>query len=157
MTGMPDRPGRWTEPPILPEVPAPPPDRIVVRGARLVRVYGSSESRDVAGKPRRDGGREAVVLAWARMPDGAWAVLMAWTRYWTDEDPPHGTALAQHGWYRYDEERVKPQKTRRPNYEGAEWHGWHEDSELAQAIRDAAATLPPEMREQATTPAPDPD
>ena len=152
---MPDRPGRWTEPPILPEVPAPPPDRILVRGARLVRIYDGTDSRDVAGKPRRDGGREAVVLAWARTSDG-WAVLLAWTSYWAFEQPPHQTALARYGWYLLDEARVKPQKPPRTLAEGAAWHGWSTDGELQKAITRAADTLPSEMRAQATTPAPEP-
>jgi hypothetical protein len=67
-----DRTGKWTEPTLLPELPPPPPDRIRVRGARLVRVY------DPPGTAKVDGGREAVVLAWARLPDGAWAILLAW-------------------------------------------------------------------------------
>lgn len=153
---MPDRPGRWTEPPILPEVPAPPPGRILVRGARLVRIYDGTESRTVSGRPRPDGGREAVILAWARMPDGGWAILLAWTSYWLWENPPHQTALARHGWYRLDEERVKPRKPPRTLTEGADWHGWHPESEISIAIRRAAETLPPEMREQAMRPAPEP-
>lgn len=54
-----ERPGRFIEPPLLAETTPPPPDRILVRGARLVRVYGGPGSRDVAGKPRPDGGRLA--------------------------------------------------------------------------------------------------
>jgi hypothetical protein len=89
------------------------------------------------------------------MPDG-WAVLLAWTSYWAFENPPQQTALARCGWYRLEEGRVKPRKPPHASYEGAAWHGWHEDSELNTAIRRAAETLPPEMRDAAMRPAPGP-
>lgn len=151
-----ERPGRFIEPPLLAETTPPPPDRILVRGARLVRVYGGISSRDVSGKPRPDGGREAVILAWARMPDRGWAVLMAWTSYWLYENPPHQTGLARWGWYVLDEERVKPRKPPRTLDEDAAWHGWATEGELQKAIDQAVLLLPPALREQALTPAQEP-
>lgn len=124
-----------------------------MRGARLVRVYGGPGSRDVAGKPRPDGGREAVILAWTRMPDRRWAVLMAWTSYWLWENPPHQTGLARWGWYVLDEDRVKPRKPPRTLTEDAAWHGWARDGELQRAIEGAAGMLPERLRQAAATPA----
>jgi hypothetical protein len=151
---MDERRGHFTEPPILPEVPAPPPDRILVRGARLARIYGERQIPDVRGRERRGGGRDAVILAWARRRDG-WAVLLAWTSYYMYEDPPKQTEAARWGWYVLDEQRVKPMRAPRASYEGAAWHGWHQDSELNVAIERAALLLPAEVRERAKTPMPD--
>jgi len=150
-----ERRGHFTEPPILPEVSPPPADRILVRGARLVRIYGERQIPDVSGRERRGGGRDAVVLAWARRPDG-WAALMAWTSYYAFVDPPKQTEAARWGWYVLDEQRVKPMRAPRASYEGAAWHGWSSEGELQRAIDQAAQTLPPGLREQATSPAPDP-
>lgn len=145
--------GHWVEPPLLPTAPAPPLDRIRVRGARLVRVYAGTESRDVAGKPRRDGGREAVTLAWARMPDGGWAVLLAWAGHWAYDSPPHQTEAARWSWCRYDEERVQPRRPPQVLYDGAAWHGWAIEGELNRAIGEAVASLPGRLRETAIRPA----
>lgn len=150
---MADGRGRWTEGPILPEVAAPPPARILVRGARLVRVYDGAGARDVAGRPRADGGRDAVILAWARLPGGAWVVLLAWTSYWAYESPPHQTALARFGWYVLDEQRVRPRMPPRALGEDQAWHGWSPEGELQRAIDGALLLLPERLRAAAATPA----
>jgi hypothetical protein len=33
------------------------------------------------------------------------------------------------------------------------WHGWHEESEFGEAVRQAAASLPEHQRQAALTPA----
>lgn len=139
--------GHWVEPPLLPPLPPPPPDRIQIRGAKLVRVY------DPPGTAKVDGGREAVVIAWARLPDGAWAVLLAWAGRWMDIGTSHQTEAARWGWCRYDEARVKPRRPPQVLYEGACWHGWHEDGELNRAIHEAVASLPEHLRATAIQPA----
>ena len=147
-----DRDGHWVESPLLPDaVPAPPLDRIVIYGAKLVRVYGEP------GGKKPDGGREAVIVAWARMPDGRWAVLLAWAGHWMSEKGPHQSERARWGWYVLDPERVKPRTPPQVLYEGAMWTGWHEDSELSIAMREAAGTLPGDMQAAALKPAPDPE
>lgn len=141
----------YTEGPILAELAPPPPDLIRVRGAQLVQIYDEPGGvRMVNGRPQRDGGREAVVLAWAPIPAGGWAVLLAWTSYARLD--LRATALARWGWYRLAEQRVKPRPQPRTVPADAEWHGWHELSELHQAIVRAAATLPEQLREAALTP-----
>ena len=141
----------WTEGPILPELPPPPVDRIQVRGAQLAQIYDPPGTKlMLGGRPRPDGGREAVVLAWARIPGGGWAVLLAWTSY--AKLNARGTALARCGWYRHDPQRVKPKAPPRYLDDEAQWHGWHEMSELHQAILEAATLLPEDMREAALTP-----
>lgn len=134
---------------MLPEVPAPPSDRVLVRGARLVRVY------DPPGHARglADGGREAVILAWARTPDRHWAVLMAWTSYWAFENPPHQTALARCGWYVLDEQRIRPRRPPRTLGEDRAWHGWSPEGELQNAIDGALLLLPEDLRAAAAAPA----
>jgi hypothetical protein len=139
--------GKWVEGPLLPTLPPPPPERIEVRGARLVRVFSPP------GTVKVDGGREAVALARAQLPDGSWAVLLAWAGHWAYEDPPHQTEAARWAWCRYDPERVKPHRPPRVLYEGACWHGWHADSQLNVAVREAVASLPEHLRETAIQPA----
>lgn len=139
----------WLEDPLLPELPAPPFDRIQVRGARLVRVY------DEPGTRRQDGGREAVIVAWAQLPDGGWAVLLAWASL--AKLGIKTTALARWCWCRLIEDRVKPVRPKRgtePDPDQA-WHGWFEPGELSEAIWQAAATLPERLRKAAVTPAPE--
>lgn len=144
-----DRPGHWAEKPLLAEVPAPPLARIETRGASLVRVHGPD------GPSKGDGGREAIVLARAQMPDGRWAVLLAWARHWAWEDPPHQTERAYWAWCVYDPDRIKPKRAPQMLYEGALWNGWHEDSEINVAMRGAAGTLPGDMQAATLRPAPD--
>lgn len=147
----------WTEEPILTPISPPPPGLVEVRGAQLVRIYdGPGATHEPGGRPRPDGGREAVVLARARIPCGGQAVLLAWTSY--ARLGGRGTALARYGWYRFEEQRVRPQPRPRTSSipPDAQWHGWHELSELHQAILRAAAMLPEQLRADALTPAPDP-
>lgn len=146
-----ERPGHWAEKPLLTEladdVPAPPPSVIETHGASLVRIFGPN------GPSKTDGGREAVVLARAKMPDGPWVILVAWARHWAWEQPPHQTERADFGWYVYEAYRVMPKRPPAKLYEGAVWNGWHEDSEINVAMRAAAGTLPGEMQATALKPA----
>ncbi len=142
-----ERAGHWVEKPLLVEVAAPPPAAIETHGAALVRIFGPD------GPAKTDAGREAVVLARAKMPGGPWAILVAWARHWAYEQPPHQTERAERGWYLYEKHRVQPRRPPRVLYEGACWHGWHEDGELNRAIREAVASLPEHLREAAIQPA----
>jgi hypothetical protein len=148
---MPDRVGRWVEPPILPEVDAPAPDLIQVPGAQLWRRLNV----EAHNKASRGGHTEFVVLARAPLPDGSWAVLAAWQGAWRQ---PGGrtTGKARFGWVRLLEDRVTP-ATPPPGLvarEGFEWHGWAQSSQIAEAVRQAAALLPEYLRAAALTPKP---
>lgn len=146
-----DQGWRWTEDPILPGLPPPPPGLILVRGATPIRIYDTPERvHIVGGKRRPDGGRDGVVIAWAGIPRGGWAVLLAWTSY--ARVGLHQTALARWGWCRLDEARVKPLPPP-PAREGACRYGWYEGCELDKAVATAAAALPEHLREAAITPA----
>lgn len=150
---MTDEPPQYTEDPILPEITPPPPGRIQVRGAQLMQIFDSKDrTLTIGGKTRKDGGREAVALAWARIPDGGWAVLLAWTSY--ARIGLQATALARWGWYRLDRERVEPKPAPRTLNEGAAWHGWHAESELHKAVLKAVRLLPGHLRELAIKPRP---
>jgi hypothetical protein len=143
--------GRWLEDPLLPTLPDPPADRVVVHGASLVRVYSPAGSK-IEG---RDGGRAAIVIAWARLGDGeSWAVLMAWAGNWMGADH-RPTVRPRWGWVRLDEARVKPQKPR-PKIEGSEieWFGSWSGCAMEEAMYHAAVGLPKEQREAAITPRP---
>lgn len=141
-------PGRWAEDPVLPELPAPPPDQVSVRGAQLLRVYNV----DAASSGSRGGYTEAVALAWARLPDGDWAVLAAWLSGWQQDTST--TGKGRYGWCRLLEDRVRAVAPPRHRIAGAEWHGHHELSEFARAVRQAALLLPEEMRATALAPMP---
>ncbi len=138
--------GRWVDEPILPELPAPPAHLVQVRGAQLVAV----RYVDPAGRRRGEG--DAVILAWAPLPAGGWAVLVAWIGAWQQNN--RTTGAPRWAWCRYDKDLVRPAKPSRPlvEREGFEWHGWHRDSDLAEAVRQAAASLPEHLREAALTP-----
>jgi hypothetical protein len=143
--------GRWLEPPLLPRLPDPPYDRVMVRGASLMRVYSPAGAK-IEG---RDGGRAAIVVAWARLGDGrGWGVLMAWAGNWQGADH-RATARPRWGWVRLDAERVKPVKPR-PEREGSEieWFGSWPGCALDEAMYHAAVELPKERREAAVTPRP---
>jgi hypothetical protein len=116
---------KWTEGPLLPWLPPPPPDRIMVRGAKYVRIYSTPGSRKI------DGGREAVILAWARCADGGWGVLLAWAG-WCTSSLNKGTAHARWGWCRYEEQQVCPLVPVRSHNPGIEyaWYGQPEPNEL---------------------------
>lgn len=139
--------GRWTEPAILPELPPPPADRIQVRGAQRLRIYNI----DDPDHRKRAGYREAVAVAWARLPGGDWAALIGWMGYWRE---PNGraTGKARHAWVRVLPDRTRAMPLRPQRDPEREWHGQHRDSEFAQAVRDAVATLSAELRERAAAP-----
>lgn len=140
--------GRWVDDPILPEVSAPPPERVLVRGAQLIRVINV----DAPNRASRKGFTEAVILAWARLPDGDWAVLAAWQGAWQQHG--HTTGLARCGWVRLLTDRVQamPIPPVSGLIDGAQWHGHHELSQFAEAVRQAALLLPEDQREAALTP-----
>jgi len=131
--------GRWIEAPILPALPPPPPERIVIRGARLVRVMTP-----------QGGHTDAVILAWARLGSGAWGALAAWGGHW--QQGGRTTVRARWGWVRLVAVQVRPVEPPRRRIEGAEWHGWHAESEFARAVREAALMLPADRRDAALTP-----
>lgn len=70
-------------------------------------------------------------------------------------NPPHQTDKAEHGWYLYEAHRVEPKRAPRTRFEGACWHGRHEDSQFNIAVREAVASLPEHLREAAAKPAPE--
>lgn len=142
-----ERAGHWAEKPLLAEAPAFPPSAIETHGASLVRIYGPD------GPSKTDAGREAIVLARAKMPTGPWVILLAWPRHWAWEKPPHQTERAYWSWCLYEPQRVQPHRPPKVLYEGAVWNGWHEDSEINIAMRAAAGTLPGDMQAAALKPA----
>lgn len=149
--------GRWVDDPPLPEITPPPSGVPLTLGATLIRVYDVAEL--AGGERRRRGYTEAVILARTPYPAGGWAALAAWLGSW--QQGTHTTGRARWGWVRLpgpDDERVQPMP--RPSaaslIEGAEWHGHHELSEFAEAVRQASATLPEGDRAAALTPL-DPD
>lgn len=135
--------------PILPELPAPPVERIAVRGAQRLRVLNV----DSPNPGSRGGFTECVALAWARLPDGDWAALLAWLSGWRGEDG-RTTGRGRFGWYRVLEDRTKAMPIWPHRDPDVEWHGYHADDEIAVAMREAAATLPEQLREAALTPRP---
>lgn len=94
-------PGRWSDPPILPELPPPPEHLIRVRGAQLVRVYNV----DAPNPGSRGGWTQALALAWARLPSGDWAALLAWLSGWHEDG--RTTGKGRYGWC-----RILPDRTR---------------------------------------------
>jgi hypothetical protein len=136
--------GRWIEEPVLPLLPPPPADRILVRGTRLIRVA-------FIHRGQRRGFTEAAVLAWARTGDGGWGVLTAWQGAWQENG--RTTGRARWGWCRLDVDLVEPRPVPRRIAEDDEWHGHHPMEEFTEAIRQAAASLPEHLRQAALAPA----
>lgn len=153
---MDDAAAAWTEGPILPWVEPyepPPAELIIVRGAKLVRVYNGPRVDRLSPPP--DGFREAVLLAWAPRADRRWAALMAWAG-WCRSPRGVGTEAARCGWLLVDETRLKPARPGPPSQvPGVEhaWYGREEPCELGRAIRAAAEMLPEQLRAAARTPA----
>ncbi len=147
MTGAP-QPGRWVDAPILPELPPPPARLVRVDGAQLIRVYNV----DAPNPGSRGGYNEAVVLAWAPLADGGRGVLAAWLGGW--QEGHRTTGKGRFGWCRLLSDRVREIPPPRAKIEGAEWHGHHELSEFAAAVRQAAELLPEPVRAAALTPKP---
>lgn len=144
----------WMEGPILPWVEPydpPPPELIIVPGAKLIRIYNGPRATKLSPPP--DGFREAVLLAWAPRTDG-WGALIAWAG-WCRSPRGVGTEAARYGWLLVDETRVRPVRPTRstnPEIEYA-WFGREEPCERGRAIRAAAKTLPEQLRAAALTPA----
>lgn len=146
-----DAGGRWVEDPVLPELPAPPTSLIRVRGAQLLRVYNV----DSSNRGSRRGYTDTVALAWARLPEGGWALLAAWQGSWRGQGG-RTTGRARWGWVRLLQDRVEAVE-RPPRIEGFAWFGWAEDSALGEAVRAAALLLPEHLRKAALTPKAPPD
>lgn len=134
--------------PILPEVAPPAADAILVRGAQLLRRLNV----EAHNRSSRGGHTDMVALAWARLPDGDWAVLAAWQGAWRQESG-RTTGRARFGWVRLLPDRVEPVE-KPPRIEGFAWFGWHADSEIGKAVRAAVLLLPEHLREKALTPKP---
>ena len=47
--------------------------------------------------------RAGHIQRWSRLPDGSWAVWLAW-----QPEPEHPTLPWRWGWYAYDPETIKP-------------------------------------------------
>lgn len=148
---MTDDAGRWVDDPPLPALAPPPPGVPLTLGAVLIRVYVVVE---LAGERQRRGFTEAVILARTPYPAGGEAALAAWLGSW--QQGGRTTGRARFGWVHVpaDDDRVRPMP--RPPaaslIDGAEWHGHHELSEFAAAVRAAAAMLPESDRAAALTP-----
>jgi hypothetical protein len=138
--------GRWVDEPVLPELPPPPAHLIRVEGAQLIRVLNV----EAHNPPSRGGYTEAVVLATAPLADGGTGALVAWLGGW--QEGHRTTGRGRYAWCRRLEDRVREVDPPQRRIEGAEWHGHHELSEFAAAVRQAAELLPEEMRADALTP-----
>jgi hypothetical protein len=140
-------------PPVNPRDPhrPPPAERILVRGAQLVRVHFPDHPN-----PKLRGFIEVVVLAWARIPNSEhWAGLCVWLG--TVQEPgPHGahtTGAGRYAWLRMLPDRVQSWRPPHRYLEcDAGWHGMGEPGQVSDAIARAAATLPEELRQAALTP-----
>lgn len=148
---MTDDAGRWVDDPPLLAIGPPPPGVPLDLGAALVRVYVVVEQ---AGERQRRGFTEAVILARTPYPAGGWAALAAWLGSW--QQSARTTGRGRFGWVHVpaDDDRVQPMPPppAASLIEGAEWHGHHELSEFAEAVRQAAATLPEHQRAAALEP-----
>ena len=137
------------EPP-LPEI-TPPPERLVrVHGARLVRIY----TIDHPDPRRREGFTEALLLAWAPVPGTRdWAVLTAWLGHWQ-----HGgrtTGKGRWAWLRLADGDVARGRVRAATpvlMPEDEWHGHDPTAQFTIGARQAAASLPEQLRAQALQP-----
>lgn len=139
---MPDEPGRWIDHPLLEELPEPPPGWIATPGAILLAV----ETPRGTTPYRWDC---AIALAWARSPaTGIVAVLLAWESVWSPRDEARPRRLAPRwGWYRFNPPQCRAMKAvRTPNPWGQEWWGRPQGAPISVAMREAAASLPPELR-----------
>ncbi len=119
-----------------------------MRGARLIRIYTIDDP-----DPRRNGGfREAAVLAWARLGSGDWGALTAWLGGWQQNG--RTTGKGRWAWCRVLLDRTQPMPIPRRYDEEAEWHGHYEADldEFTAAMHQAAASLPPHLREAALAP-----
>lgn len=141
-----DAPGRWVDEPVLPELPPPPVHLIRTEGAYLIRVMNV----DAHNPASREGYTEAVVLATAPLADGGTGVLVAWLGGW--QEGHRTTGRGRYGWCRRLEDRVREVDPPQRRIDGAEWHGHHAEGEFAEAVRQAAESLPEELRAKALTP-----
>lgn len=139
-------PVRWLDEPLLALVPPPPPPvEIVAPGARLLAVHTPP------GVPYR--WTRSVALAWARMPSGGWAVLLAWESVRAVGDAGRRVA-PRWSWCRFDRDLCDPLRPTAPgNPWGQEWHGRKPGDPLDRAVRAAVASLPEALRAAAVTPA----
>jgi hypothetical protein len=142
---------RWLDDPPLPELAPPPAQRILVRGAQVVRVHFTDEPNE-----KQRGHIEVVVIAWARLPGGDWAGLCVWLAA-VRKPGPRGTRTTgggRYGWLRMLPDRVQSWRPPRPYLADPDegWHGQGEPGEVSAAIERAAATLPEEVRERAVRP-----
>lgn len=129
--------GGWISPVLVELLPPPPPDRITSPGSRLVAVAVTKPD----GYQVSNGG---VVLAWARMTGGRWAMLFAWTGQRRMKGELEASARWSWCWVGRREVYVRePVKKRNPW--GMTWYG-HRDVALDGAIAEAVVSLPESMR-----------
>ena len=131
----------WVHPQLLRTLTPAPPRLIEQPGGRLVTVSNALGSSPHEHHP-------AVLLAWARIPDGAWASLMVW----------HGSrivagrerASARWSWVRFEPSQVTALRPWLPDQpRGLRWFGAHAGDHMEAAYLEAAASLPEPMREAA--------
>ena len=91
------------------------------------------------------------MLAWARLGDGGWGVLLAWAGGWRGVDRRQ-VERPRWGWCRLIADLVKAQRPRRYEDPAHRWHGHWEGSVLEEAVEHAAIDLPRELRAAALTP-----
>ena len=139
-------PGRWLSPVLL-ELIAPPPARlVVVRGARRGTVtgpatYGPPEWHDI------------TVLAWARIPAGGWGALTVWDGMAQAPGDRQPMVHARWSWCRWTRCKLDHCRPTPPdNPWGLSWLGLPRGYVDEAAIEQAAATLPPHLRQAAVTP-----
>jgi hypothetical protein len=137
----------WVEVPLLRLVPTPYPEWIVAPGALVLAV-----STPPGVEPYD--WYKTVALAWARSPStGVWAALMAWEAM-RRIGSADAVLAPRWAWCRIEAERCQVmKKTATPNPWELQWWGGIAAAPMAEAMEAAAASLPPELRKRALTPA----
>jgi hypothetical protein len=127
----------WIDPVLVWLLPPPPPERITSPGSRLLAVSVT--------KP--DGYQESnsgVVLAWARMNAGRWAMLFAWSGVRRINGERQASARWSWCWVGRREVYVR-EPVKEPNPWGMIWYG-QRDVNLDAAVAEAVISLPEPMR-----------
>lgn len=118
-------------------LPPPPPERIVSPGSRLIAVAVTNPD----GYQLSNAG---IVLAWARMRSGRWAMLFAWTGRRRVKGGLESSARWSWCWVGQREVYVRV-PVKEPNPWGMTWYG-RRDVALDGAIAEAVISMPEPMR-----------